>query len=126
MPKLSTALVPRAALIAALALAGCSPLPSRLENPLNGAQADLASGQGLVVLFSDPEARKDWVLIDPKLNAVTGGARTVKAATGAMGSESFEFTAAAAGQDELAFAYRADPKTPEPGEEIITVKVKVG
>jgi hypothetical protein len=101
-------------------------MPSRLENPLNNAQANLAKGQGLIVLFSDPEAKKDWVLLDPKLTAVTGGARTVKGATGAMGSESFEFTAAAAGQDELTFAYRADPKTPEPNEEIITVKVKVG
>jgi hypothetical protein len=126
MRNLKHVVVPSVALIALLDLAGCSPMPSRLENPLNGAQANLASGQGLVVLFSDPEAKKDWVLIDPKLTAVTGGARTVKEATGAMGSESFEFTAAAAGQDELAFAYRADPKTPEPGEEIITVKVKVG
>jgi hypothetical protein len=126
MPKRKPVPVPTVALLAALGLAACSPMPSRLENPLNNAQANLAKGQGLVVLFSDPEAKKDWVLLDPKLTAVTGGARTVKGATGAMGSESFEFTAANAGQDELAFAYRTDPKTPEPDEEVITVKVKVG
>ena len=125
MPTPKHVLVSAVALLAPLALAACSPVAARMENPLNGAQASLTHGQGLVVLFSDPESKKDWVLIDPKLKAVTGGTRTVNGATGAMGTETFAFTGAAPGQDELAFAYRVDPRTPEPDEEIITVKVRV-
>lgn len=124
MPKMKRALA-TGLVIATTPLAACAPVMERLDNPLDGAVVNLTPEQPLQVVLSDNEAGRDWVYVDRPLTAIKAGGQT-RSAAGAMATEVFDFTATATGVEKLTFAYRAVGALAQPGEETITLTVKVG
>lgn len=92
---------------AVAAAAACAPIEVGMDNPLTGAQATLAEGQALTVRMSNVKPEDgEWRLVTNELNSLSFEGRDVRPpANGVRQLETFNFTGAAAGTEEVTLAY---------------------
>lgn len=121
MPKTISIRLGLAAAVAAagLAMSACAPIPVRLDGPMSGTETNLAVGQPLSVRLSNVTPDDGaWQFADQGPKAVTFEGRDVRPPeNGVRQLESFNFTAAAAGADQLTFNYVK--KDGEIGDQIV-------
>jgi hypothetical protein len=115
-----------ATIAAAGLVAACGSTPVSLDNPKDGASVQLAVQQPLTVRLSNVTGGGRWVREGEAPDALQAlDAKVRDAANGAMQLETFEFVAAAPGDDVLTFVYRR-PGAELTADDVIRIKVDVG
>jgi len=93
---------------AMLPVAACAPVKASLDNPLTGAETEIAVKQPLQVRLSNVDPVKGaWQYQAATVKAVTYAGREVRPpeSQGVRQLEMFNFTGAAKGADQLTFRY---------------------